>query len=50
MQSGFIKSLCICKQGVLTRSITAKGIKTPKGGDKWCESTVRGILKNEKMD
>jgi len=32
----------------IAKELTAKGIKTPKGGDKWCESTVRGILKNEK--
>ena len=32
----------------IAKELTAKGIKTPKGGDKWCESTIRGILKNEK--
>ena len=32
----------------IAKELTAKGIKTPKGGIKWCESTVRGILKNEK--
>ena len=32
----------------IAKELTAKGIKTPKHRDKWCESTVRGILKNEK--
>lgn len=32
----------------IAKELTAKGIKTPKGGNKWCESTIRGILKNEK--
>lgn len=32
----------------IAKELTVKGIKTLKGGDKWCESTVRGILKNEK--
>ena len=32
----------------IAKELTAKGIKTPKGRAKWCESTVRGILKNEK--
>ena len=32
----------------IAKELTAKGIKTPKDGDKWCESTIRGILKNEK--
>lgn len=32
----------------IAKELTTKGIKTPKGGIKWCESTVRGILKNEK--
>ena len=32
----------------IAKELTAKGIKTPKGGTKWCESTIRGILKNEK--
>lgn len=32
----------------IAKELTAKGIKTPKGATKWCESTVRGILKNEK--
>lgn len=39
-------------QGVVSSTIakelTEKEIRTPKGGTKWCESTVRGILKNEK--
>lgn len=29
----------------IAKELTAKGIKTPKGGTKWCESTIRGILK-----
>ena len=32
----------------IAKELTAKGINTPKGNAKWCESTVRGILKNEK--
>ena len=32
----------------IAKELTAKGIKTPKGNTKWCESTIRGILKNEK--
>lgn len=28
--------------------LEGKGIKTPSGKDRWCESTVRGILGNEK--
>lgn len=32
----------------IAKELTARGIKTPKGGTKWCESTIRGILKNEK--
>ena len=32
----------------IAKELTTKGIKTPKGGTKWCESTIRGILKNEK--
>ena len=32
----------------IAKELTDKGIKTPKGGNKWCESTIRGILKNEK--
>ena len=32
----------------IAKELTANGIKTPKGGTKWCESTIRGILKNEK--
>ena len=32
----------------IAKKLTAKGIKTPKGNTKWCESTIRGILKNEK--
>lgn len=32
----------------IEKELTAKGIKTPKGGTKWCESTIRGILKKEK--
>ena len=32
----------------IAKELTAKGIKTPKGGTRWCESTIRGILKNEK--
>ena len=34
----------------IAKELTVKGIKTPKGGTKWCESTIRGILKNEKYD
>lgn len=30
----------------IAKELTAKDIKTPKGGTKWCESTIRGILKN----
>ena len=33
----------------IAKELTAKGIKTPKGGDKWCESTIRGILKKWKI-
>lgn len=32
----------------IAKELTAKGIKTPKHREKWCESTIRGILKNEK--
>ena len=32
----------------IAKELTTKGIKTPKGNTKWCESTIRGILKNEK--
>ena len=30
------------------KELQAKGIKSPKGNDNWNESTIRGILKNEK--
>lgn len=33
---------------VIARELTAAGIKTPKGGDKWSVSTLREILTNEK--
>lgn len=32
----------------ISRQLTKMGIKTPKGKDVWCETTVRKILKNEK--
>ena len=32
----------------IAKELTTKGIKTSKCGTKWCESTIRGILKNEK--
>ena len=33
---------------IIAKESTAKRIKVPKGGTKWRESTIRGILKNEK--
>lgn len=32
----------------ISRQLTKEGIKSPKGKDIWCETTVRKILKNEK--
>lgn len=32
----------------ISRQLTREGIKSPKGKDVWCETTVRKILKNEK--
>ena len=32
----------------IAKELTSKGIKSPKGNDNWNESTIRGILKNEK--
>ena len=32
----------------ISRQLTKEGIKSPKGKDVWCETTVRKILKNEK--
>ena len=32
---------------VIARELSEKGIKTMRGNDKWCESVVRDILKNE---
>ena len=32
----------------IAKELKAKGIKSPKGNDNWNESTIRGILKNEK--
>ena len=32
----------------IAKELETKGIKSPKGNDKWNESTIRGILKNEK--
>ncbi len=31
-----------------SKRINSKRNKTPKGGTKWCESTIRGILKMKK--
>jgi site-specific DNA recombinase len=31
---------------IIAKEPTAKRIKVPKGGTKWRESTIRGILKN----
>lgn len=33
---------------VLARELTEKGYKTKKGNTTWSDSTVRGIIKNEK--
>lgn len=32
----------------IAKQLTAEGIKSPMGKDKWCQSTVRRILSNEK--
>lgn len=32
----------------ISRQLTREGIKSPKGKDVWCETTIRKILKNEK--
>lgn len=32
----------------IAKELSKSKYKTPKGSDKWCESTIRGILKNEK--
>ena len=32
----------------IAKELKVKGIKSPKGNDNWNESTIRGILKNEK--
>lgn len=32
----------------IAKELTEKEIKTPKSNTKWYESTIRGILKNEK--
>ena len=33
----------------IARELTARGIKSPAGNDKWIPSTIKGILSNEKM-
>ena len=33
---------------MIASSLTAEGIKAPRGGDKWSPETVRNILTNEK--
>ncbi len=32
----------------IAKELTKSNYKTPRGSNKWCESTIRGILKNEK--
>ena len=32
----------------IAKELTKSKYKTPRGSSKWCESTIRGILKNEK--
>ena len=32
----------------IAKMLTQQGIKTPKGRKTWCDSTIRGILRNEK--
>ena len=32
----------------IAKMLTEQGIKSPKGNDKWNDSTIRGILRNEK--
>ncbi len=32
----------------IAKELTKSKYKTPRGSNKWCESTIRGILKNEK--
>jgi len=34
--------------GMIAKQLTAKGIKTPAGKDKWASSTIESILTNEK--
>ena len=34
--------------GQICRGLTAEGIPTARGGEKWCDTTVRNILQNEK--
>ena len=33
---------------VISRELQEKGIKSPRGKDKWSETTILGIIKNEK--
>ena len=33
---------------IIARELTEAGFIPPKGGEKWAESTIRGIIKNEK--
>lgn len=33
---------------IIARELTETGFIPPKGGEKWAESTIRGIIKNEK--
>lgn len=34
----------------IAKELTKSKYKTPRGSNKWCESTIRGILKNEKYN
>lgn len=34
--------------GIIARELGELGYKTPRGYDKWCDTTVMGIIKNEK--
>lgn len=34
--------------GIIARELGQLGYKSPRGSDKWCDTTVMGIIKNEK--
>ena len=35
-------------EGQIAKQLTAEGVATPRGGEKWCPTTIGSILQNEK--